>query len=292
MIGAEAALAACRFLHDAAALLVWGAAAYLAGLVPEALAEAIGRRLRPALSVAIAVAVATTLASLPITAATVGDGWGDALDPDTLGTLLFGTSVGTAWLLQAAAAGILAATWISTPRLRTTAAAAGLVVAALALSGHAVMHSGAVGLLHRLVDTVHVLAAGAWLGGLVPLALILAAAGRDCWGSTNLALRRFSSVGQVVVALVLLSGVANTALVLRRWPTDWSSPYQALLVAKVAAVAAMAALALANRYLIVPHMARDRPRALRLIRNAAIAEIALGLGAVGLVSVFGLLDPA
>jgi putative copper resistance protein D len=80
-------------------------------------------------------------------------------------------------------------------------------------------------------------------------------------------------------------------LVLRRWPTDWSSPYQAMLAIKIGLVATMTALATVNRYLFVPRVGEERARAITDIRRGTIAEIALGLAVVGLVAVFGMLDP-
>ena len=81
----------------------------------------------------------------------------------------------------------------------------------------------------------------------------------------------------------------NSWLVLDAWPTG-SSPYQALLLAKIALVAIMVALALANRYLLLPRF-DSAPFALRLLRWSAIGETIMGLGAVGLVSIFGILAP-
>ena len=293
MIGPDAALAVCRFLHDASVMFVWGASAYLAVLVPPALALDVGRRLRSTLTAAIAFAVATTIAALPIQVATVGEGWDDALNSETVGSVLFATSVGTAWLFQMAAAVILLSTWMVSglDRSSATAVAAALSAICITLIGHAVMQSGGLGALHRLNDAVHILAAGAWLGGLVPLFLILAVKEPEYRSEVDLALTRFSTAGQVIVGLVLVSGIANTALVLRKWPIDWSSPYQALLAAKIAAVGVMTGLALINRYIQLPRVHRDGSHALQQISMATVAEIGLGLTAIGLVSVFGILDP-
>jgi putative copper resistance protein D len=245
------------------------------------------------MAVAIAIAVATAVAALPIQAAMIGEGWQDAVDPEALGGILFETSVGTAWLIQTVAAFILLGAWTVSgrPQSRATAIAAALAVVSITLIGHAVMQSGWVGVLHRLNDAVHILSAGAWLGGLVPLSFILLAKEPECRRDAELALVRFSIAGQVIVGTVLLSGIANTALILGRWPTDWSSPYQALLAAKIAAVGVMTCLALINRYIHVPRIAHDRSNTLQQIRVASVAEIGLGLAAVGLVSVFGILDP-
>ena len=51
-------------------------------------------------------------------------------------------------------------------------------VAALVWAGHGGAATGTRGVVEAAADAVHLLAAGAWLGGLVPLALLLAAARR------------------------------------------------------------------------------------------------------------------
>lgn len=290
----DAALGLCRFLHDASAMLLWGASAYLWTLVPRNLATDIGWRLRSFTILAIVVAEATTVTMLPLEAAIIGEGWSDAIDPSTIGAVLFETTVGRAWLIQAAAAAILTATLAIPRRSRqpAIALASGLLLATVASTGHAVMQAGWEGIAHRLNDTIHVLSAGAWLGALLPLLPILAVLKNpENRFEAGVALKRFSTVGHVVVALALVSGVVNTALVLGRWPTDWSSPYQAMLAFKIALVAAMVGFAAFNRYVLVPGIAQRGSTAVQGIVRGTIAEIAIGIAVVGLVSVFGMLEP-
>lgn len=294
-MGADAALAICRALHDGASLALWGAFAFLWALIPRNLSHDIARRLSTLRVSAIAVAAVTTLAALPLEAAVIGEGWADAVTPATVRAVLFETSVGTAWMAQAAAALLLGGILALPDGVQTeaTALASGLLLATLALTGHAAMHEGGLGVAHRLNDAAHVLTAGGWLGALVPLLPLLRALDDPSRRhQAGIALRRFSAVGHGAVAIVIMTGVLNTMLVLGRWPTDWSSPYQAMLATKIALVGVMTVLALANRYILVPRMARSRTHVIRSLRNATIAEIALGLAAVGLVSVFGLLEPA
>jgi copper resistance protein D len=289
----DAALVVCRFLNDASAMLLWGTCAYLATLMPKDLALEIGRRLQLFSFVTAAVAVATTAVTLPLGAAAIGDGWRDAVDPATVRAVLFETGVGEAWQARATAALLLTISLASPfPGFRATALSAGLLLASLAATGHAAMHEGWLGLAHRVNDAAHVLSGGAWLGALVPLLLVLRA-DDDIRHKTDaaLALRRFSTAGHIAVALVVATGVVNTVLVLGRWPTDWSSPYQAMLATKIVVVLAMVALAAVNRYLLVPQIACGRLGAVRAIRFGAVAEIALGLSAIGLVAVFGMLEP-
>jgi putative copper resistance protein D len=69
------------------------------------------------------------------------------------------------------------------------------------------MQDGWPGVAHRVNDAVHVLSSGAWLGALVPLLIIL---WRVDIREADLALRRFSTAGHVIVALVIASGVIDT----------------------------------------------------------------------------------
>jgi len=289
----DAALVACRFLHAASLMLVWGGSAYLAWLVPAGLAGIVARRLRwPALA-AVGIAVVTGAVFLPIETAGIGAGWADALDPGTVQSVLFDTTVGRAWQVQTIAALLLLASiFLRQRRLGALAVTSGLCLAGLALSGHAVMQNGAPGVAHIANHAVHLLAGGAWLGALFPLLPCLSAL-RDpaLRKPAGEALRRFSRAGHVAVALVIATGIANTALVLGRWPLDWASPYQALLAAKIALVAVMTAIALTNRYLLVPRIRADRERVLATLTAMIVVEIGLGAAVLALVALFGTMDP-
>jgi putative copper resistance protein D len=275
-------------------MFLWGTAAYLAVLVSRDLAADVWRRLRRTYVVAVAAAALSSLLSLPVETALIGNGWQDAFSLSTVGDVLQSTTVGQAWLVQlAASVGLVASLALTDSwQLRIASLAAALLLVGTALTGHAAMQEGWLGIAHRANDALHLLAAGAWLGALVPLAVILA--GRANYADrlhVATALRRFSAAGQGIVAVVVATGVLNTALTLGHPPTDWSSPYQALLGAKIILVGAMIAFAVANRYAFVPDLAGDRERAMAALRRGTIAETALGAIVVGLVAVFGMLDP-
>ena len=294
MTSLDGALAACRLAHYAALVFVFGTAAFLRWLAAPGLAAAIGQAVRMPVRLGLPLAAATTWLWLPLQAAEIGGGWSAAVDPGTLSAVLLDTGFGRAWLCRAVlsiALPLLATGWPR--RAGATALAAGLLLASLALTGHAAMQDGAAGLLHRLNHAIHLIAGGFWLGALVPFVLCLRSLpDPDLRHEAVRTLRRFSAAGHVAVAAVLASGIVNVVLVLGRWPTDWSSPYQALLAAKIAAVLAMVGLAVANRYILVPRIGRSNGPALRAIRTGAIAEILLGTAVLALVAVFGLLDPA
>jgi putative copper resistance protein D len=291
--GPDAALVLCRFLLDGAALFLWGAGAYLCTLVPEDLRRETWTRLGTLRRIAVVCAAATTVATLPLRAAIIGNGWQDGLDADMLFAVLLGTTVGTAWLCQATATILLLGAGLLADRFRVaaTASASALFLASLTVTGHAAMNGGWLGIAHRANDIIHLLAGGAWVGALLPVLLILPLLNDPRKGpQARTALIRFSTAGHVAVALVILSGVANMLLILGGLPTDWTFIYQRLLAIKIGLVAAMTAIAVVNRYVFVPRMSRGAgsPRALAC---GTVAEIVLALAVVGLVACFGMLEP-
>jgi putative copper resistance protein D len=288
----EAALALCRFAHFAAAMTLFGAASFVAALAPPDLAKALAPAIRRIAAVAIPLVALSALAWLALEAASMSDSWSGALDIDALRGVLADTAFGAVWqgrLLMATAL-IAALALRSRGPSPFLAFAAALLLASLGLVGHAAMQSGAAGALHRANDALHLLVAGAWLGGLPVFALCLRAyrdpaLRRDAVS----AMRRFSFWGQFDVALVVLTGLVNIALT-SGLESLAPTPYRALLAAKLALVAAMIALALLNRYVLTPRLRPDGPALGALVRTC-VAEVFLGAAVVALVSVFGLLAP-
>jgi putative copper resistance protein D len=289
----DIALAACRFLHDAAAMMLWGAFAYVWAFVPSPLSGHIASRLAVFRLVAVAVAAVTTIVALPIQTAVIGDGWPDALNRQMLSDVISATSAGEAWFIQGAAAILLVVAQAAPPSLRpaATAVMAGLLLAGLASSGHALMQGGGLGVMHQANDVVHVLSAGGWVGALLPLLLILSRFERSSTQrEAGISLHRFSVAGHVAVALAIVSGIVNTLFIVG-WPLEWSTPYRLMLTAKIAVVLLMAIVAITNRYWFAPRIGRTDGAAVRAIGRGTLIEIALGLAAILLVSVFGMLDP-
>ena len=75
-----------------------------------------------------------------------------------------------------------------------------------------------------------------------------------------------------------------------RAPFPPTTPYRALLDAKIALVGVMIALAFFNRFRLAPRLA-PAAAALAALRATCAIEVALGTVVVALVSVFALLDP-
>jgi copper resistance protein D len=287
------ALVVVRWLHFGATMLLFGASVFVAAFAPTRLSRELAK---PAWRMIVAAAIigcVTALAWLALEAAELGDGWTDSLNPEILAAVAFETEFGRIWLWRVALsmAVVAFALWRREHWILMAGSAA-LLLASLGLVGHAAMQSGAIGAAHRLNHALHLLCAGGWLGGLAPLMLCLRRYGEgDLRAEIGAALHRFSTVGQLVVAVVVLTGAANTALMLGKWPLDFSSPYQALLVCKIAIVATMIAIALFNRYVLAARITEPSGDALRALRINACIEIGLALGALALVSAFGVLPP-
>jgi putative copper resistance protein D len=280
----------CRFLFDGAVLFLWGVSAYLALLVPAELSRTLDHRLRLQRNVAILMVVATTMVVLPLRAGAIGDGWSDAFSPTMLQAVALDTAVGRAWLAQACLSVLLISTFAVSKRYRPAARAvcAGLLLVTLGTSGHAAMNSGWLRTFHRANDALHLLSGGAWLGALVPVLVVLPWLRDPLWqDDARRALARFSVAGHFAVAIVLLSGILNTMLIVGGLPSDWSRSYQALLAAKIALVGVMVTLAIVNRYVLVPRLGRS----IVAMKFATTAEICLGVVVVALVAWFGTLPP-
>jgi putative copper resistance protein D len=206
-----------------------------------------------------------------------------------IGLVLKATDFGHAWSIGLALAvvAVIVSHWLGPRKAALLAIVALLSLGVLGFIGHAAAGEGAMGLLRKASQVVHLVSSGFWFGSLLPLVLCLRRVG-DREGDVAAALYRFSGLGHLAVALALFTGVLNSWLILRGQPLSLTSSYQALLLAKVVLVGVMVALATANRYLFLPRMAAGKRR----LRNGTIAEIAVGSVVILLVSAFGIMSPS
>jgi putative copper resistance protein D len=220
-----------------------------------------------------------------------------ALNRDTLGTVLADTLFGRAWIVRFALAAALGATLLLS-RHRAGLATLRAVLAAgllgsLAWAGHAAAERGADRILHLSADAAHLLAAGAWLGALLPLARLLA--GTPEIGLAERVTRRFSVMGIACVGVLIITGTASAWYTVGSVPALFGTDYGRLLLAKLALFAAMIALAAANRMRWTPRLAAasgEAGLARRRLRRNAIAETSLGAAVLGLVGALGVTVPA
>ena len=283
----------CRFVHFASLMLAFGASAYLWLCAREGLRQALAPNASRLVAAAAVAAFLSAILWLLAETASMADDWRAAFDPGTVGAVLADTEFGRVWVWRLILAGAFLAVVIAlTNRWPAIALMSGLLLASLALVGHAAMRTGAWGEFQRMNQAVHLLTAGAWIGGLFGfIGSLRAYSDEKLRRDAVSAMARFSFMGQFVVAALVVTGAVNIALVSDHAPIPPTTPYRALLCAKIALVALMIALAATNRFFLAPKLA-TRPEAQAYLRATAAAEVALGTAAVALVSVFALLDPA
>jgi copper resistance protein D len=229
---------------------------------------------------------------------------------DTLMTVALQTSFGRLWCFRCAVAIALAAALVAAARrdaARRTTAAAGLLLAAvflasMAWTGHANAEEGAARLVHHTADALHLIAVGAWIGALPPLARRLGCARGPIepgeLDALATAVHRFSALAVAAVVIVLASGVVNAYFTVGSVAALLASFYGRLLLFKLAGVAAMLTLALVNRTRQTPRLAAaDAAAPARLaaaahLRRNTLAELALAVLVLGVVGVLGLSAPA
>jgi putative copper export protein len=168
---------------------------------------------------------------------------------------------------------------------------AGLYLATAALQGHGLPGSGLTRIAGGFEAVLHMAAAAAWLGSLVPLWFIsLAAAEGDGINAAD-ALRRYAPWGTAAVCLLVPAGLV--LIITIEGGLVWTaSDYEWLIAIKFLLVGLMLSLAAYNRFILRPRLfAGQVPGAAGQMRLSIIAEITLGLAVVGLVAILGLLDP-
>jgi putative copper resistance protein D len=256
------------------------------------------RTLVAPLTVALAVEIITGAAWLWLTTAMMCDDAPGSVPWTDLGTVLTQTRFGLLWIGRGVAAvllGILLAVAgrRSTPphgsgrwALIMAFALGGALLGSLAWAAHA-----AAGVRwqawHLTVDVVHLLAGAVWPVGLVPFFLFLWRAPRresGVIGAVHIAVvRRFSQASFAAVLAMVVSGVANSWLMLPSWAALLTSFYGRLLVAKVLVVAVMIGLGALNKYRFLPALARESPRRLMLMVAAEAGLTAVVLVIVGMM---------
>ncbi len=316
-------LIAIRTIHFASAILVAGAATF-----SLLVADPIWHRGEPAATHftveaglhttrliwgGLIVVVISGAAWLMTLAASIEDTtWAEAISDGTAWTLLTETQFGLVWMSRLAGAAVLAVL-LTLPQLIpktgatgwrriAIAATAAFLLGSLAGVGHAATTTGATGLLHFAADILHLLASGAWVGGLVPLVLVVGRArgGPALLAETSQALCRFSTLGLASVSVLVVTGLINTWFLTNGLRGLFGTEYGGLLQLKILLFLAMMGPAALNRYRLVPRLAQavdaiatePANTALKPLRASVAIEIALAFAVIALAAILGLTPPA
>jgi putative copper resistance protein D len=178
---------------------------------------------------------------------------------------------------------------------------AGAYLGMLAFAGHGEEGLGLERYFHLIADFFHLIAAGLWLGGLIPFALLLVYLRRfreETWISVACdAASRFSNLGIVAVGILLVTGPINALFLIGRVEALAGTDYGRLLLLKIMLFAAMVGVAGINRQYLLPRLFGDvgmdqGSRTIRWLVRSALVEIAFGLGVIIVVGMLGIMAPA
>jgi len=289
-----ALLALCRGLHVAALLSAFGSL-LLAAVVarpaidgwPEAplLRRRLGQVTWASLLVALLAGIGWGLGS----AASIADAdsWADTLAavPLVVAQTRFGTLLACRLGLVVLALALAARAW---PVRLLRALAVLAAVAMQPLLGHAGAMGGGAGAALVGTEMLHLLAAGAWLGGLLPLALCVDALPV---ARAAQAAERFLPIGLASVLVLAGSGFVQGAALIGSWHGLLDTRYGDFAMVKLALFAALVGLACLNRFVLAARL-----RAAGAGRRALVASVALetllGLAVVLTAAFLGSTEPA
>ena len=308
-----------RAIHFAATLSVAGVVFFLffigepafrAADENEPIAITVHRRLAAIAWFGLALVVLSGVAWLLLRSAQMSERPLSAMwSEDFVSTVLLETDFGNVWLARSVliaplAVALYASSFSAAPRSQWKRAAAlacaAALVGTLAFAGHAAAGSGVEGTVHESADVLHLLATAAWVGALVPLAVLLGAAANDPSEASLAVARqatlRFSTFGIASVAIVLATGIVNTWELAGSVPALFGTDYGRLLLAKIALFLVMLSVAAVNRLQQTPRLVGEtdaavRQRALRQLRNNSLIEASLAAIILLIVGVLGTLPP-
>jgi putative copper resistance protein D len=301
LIGAAfVALAAARWIHFASLMLLFGASLFPFYALRGEPISPVPARDRSPVRTAVVIAFLSGVAWAAASLVNITGETDSLFDGDALAAFFLDTGFGKVWalrlfvLLAMLLVGFVAAKNFGARNFTTALVAllSALLLISQAWIGHPAATFGVERFIVIAAYALHVLGAGAWLGGLLPLWLILRASGAaDTRArSVEFALRRFSTLGMFAIAMILAGGFINAWA---RWSSLdalVASAWGRVVVAKVLGFAALVALAAVNRFLLMPRLATNGAAPMRLTHNV-VAEQAGGLLILAAAAILGILPP-
>ncbi|MCP9234139.1 copper homeostasis membrane protein CopD [Mesorhizobium sp. LMG 17147] len=280
----DGTLAFARWVYFLSVMVLFGSALFPFYALDRTMAPApahLPRNVNPALALA-----AVTSAAIWLLCFTAGLSGREGM-VETLRGVLMESDFGTVWFVRISLVLLLLVISFS-GRPELMVGPAFLLLTCEGWQGHA----AAWGFVGSLTQALHVAGAGAWIGGLLPLGRLIAAAQRrpsEVAGAET-ALWRFSRFGMVAVALIVVTGAMNTWRMLGGFP-DPSNSYGRALLLKISLFVAMLGLAVYNRYVLVSRMKSAPAKGLRTLSRSVALEQIIGFGVLLDVSALGLMDP-
>jgi copper resistance protein D len=222
--------------------------------------------------------------------------------------VIFETPIGRAWMVRVLALLVTLVVALcmreaeGRRKLALVVSGSAIALASLAWMGHGAASDGAAGATHLVADISHLLGAGAWLGALVVLTMMLfnrSVKMSDAYlRLAHQVLAGFSTVGTIIVAVIIGSGLVNSWMLIvpQTILSFGATLYGQLLLAKLFLFGIMLTLAAANRLRLTPALnhalqSGRTPEALRMLRRSLAFELGIALVILGLVAWLGTLEP-
>jgi putative copper resistance protein D len=301
-------LVIARAVHIASTAIVAGAIFFQSFVLAPAFrsyahpaAASVSQRVKTLVWIALPVAVLSALAWLLLLAARIADqGVIEAAADGVAYSVLINTRFGHDWIVRLGIALFLAAILFRRPgELRATwqdrvsPLVAAALLGSIAWSGHAGASPGVVGAAHLVSDFVHLVAVGAWIGALPPLAILLSfslqPANHALKDAVTLAAHHFSTLAMLSVAALAVTGIINTSNLAGTVPALVETEYGRLLLLKILLFIAILGPAAVNRLRLLPRLpATD---AIRRLRRNVLLEIGLATAIVLIVGALGTMPP-
>ena len=290
-----------RFVHYGASLVLFGLVLFPLYAYPAVAGRTGSRALAISRLVSLLVLISGILWFIGVAAnmTDAGMSW------ETARFMVTETSFGAVSLLRLGGALAAVATLTLLPRSSpktldlVLVAVCAILLGSLAGVGHTQVEDGQARAVHTFSDALHLLAAGAWLGGLVGLLDLTATAVDGGNGAARQACEaafRFSKMGYAAVAILVAAGLVNSWFLVGSLTNLVATTYGRLLLLKLVLFVAMVGFAGLNRFLVVPTLQRaaamGSKHGLRRLLVNVVAELSLGLAIILIVSLLGIAEPA
>ena len=274
-------MALLRGTHVAALVSLFGTLVFLTLVVPSAMTEAtveaphLRRRLLRLARISAAFALIIGIAWLVVESAVIAGADSVAMTLHAVPVVALQTQFGQ-WLLVRGVLLLVVLPLLGPWRVGNAIAA---VLAAIALAvqpmlGHAGALGGSLGTTLIVSEVLHLLAAGAWLGGLLPLFITI---GTLPHNAAATACRSFTPVG--LSAVLVLGGTATVQVAefMGGLPGLFGTGYGQVALVKLGLFVVLLALAALNRLALTDRLAGTAPDAARRHMRISVAtEAVLG----------------
>ena len=295
-----AGLIVSRFVHYLALSILFGAALFpFYGFASPQDTQRVSAWLRALLLGSALLALLSGISWFVFTTAGMSGSLSGVTDATVLATVIRDTDFGRVWvwrlLLATGLVVLLLPPRVTAPRFYAVLFGSLILLASIALTGHAGSDDSAAG-LHIIADAFHLVAAGVWIGALVVLARLVMIAVRqsrdDDLKALHHALEEFSGIGTLVVATLILTGMLNPGFL-----SSFTTPYGQILLAKLAMFVAMLMLAAANRFWLTPKLSatlnsmNGLKAAVAALRLSLLTEAARAVLVMAAVAWLGTLSP-